>query len=187
MCAASANSVRALSHFEKWLRAEWYAMLSPGTTRMCSSSDLRSFARPTSPRSGVLKTKSPKPNCSTMKLRRSWRASGESFNKNDAPAASARAAFAVTLDCSMTGTSGCACRTRRANSTPASAVITPPTGNSMSEITPSTFSRYVEKQAHASSNVRHRRIFGRAWMRMRRCDAFTPSGASRSEWCINSV
>ncbi len=137
-------------------------MLSPGTVSSSASSVRRSPARPTSVPSGRRKTKSPKPKLSSMNLRRSCRSTGDSFWRNAAPTDSASALFAGTLDWSATGTSGCTSRTRRANATPASGEMRPSIGNSMSEMTPSTFSRYAENVVQASSNVWHSRIFGRA-------------------------
>ena len=141
MRCATANSVRAFSHLEKSLREAWCARLSPGTSRISASSVFRSAARPTSAPSGVRNTKSPKPKCSTMNRRSSCRSSGDPLRRKEAPTEAATASLAGTVDCSITGTSGCASRTRRANSTPASAATAPFTGNSTSEITPSTFSR----------------------------------------------
>ena len=106
----------------------------------CSSSPRRSAARPTSVPSGRRKTKSPKPKCSSITSRSSWRSSGDPLRRKSAPTLWARASFSGREECRMIGTSGYAARTCRAKSAPARGTFSPARGNSTSEMMPSTSS-----------------------------------------------
>ena len=134
---ASTNSVRALSHFEKWWRSAWKARLSPGTTRTASSRPRRSEARATSSPPGRRKTKSPKPKYWVMNRRSSCSSSGEPFSRKSAPSARAEASCSGREECRSTGKSGKDSRTPRARSSPAVRERAPSRGNSTSEIKPS--------------------------------------------------
>ena len=134
--AASANSVRAMSQWEKWLRCAWKAILSAGTLCSCSSSVFRSLARPTSVWSGMRNTKSPKPSCSVRIRRKSRSSVGERLRRKEYPSACARGRNSVRLVCKTTGTSGTRLFTVRASSKPASGLSLPSHGNSTSETTP---------------------------------------------------
>ena len=179
--------MRALSQREKWFRPAWWTSDSSGTVASASSRPRRSAARPTSVPSGRRNTKSPKPKCSSITSRSSWRRSGDPFSRKSAPTLWASASFSGREEWSTIGTSGYAARTWRAKSAPARGTFSPARGNSTSEMMPRTSSAYRSNARSASSHVVQSRIFGRARMRRIFWERFRPSTITRCEWCRSSV